>query len=138
MRMDWRPAGRRSMATIKHGDGTTVNITDYSNESIVGIATINLYKDKLTPLMQIDLKIRRGQQVVVMTGPKATLESNSFGWGRFDKRSTALSQATSLLGLSVPPEVLQQIPPGEERIIQGSKQSGSKDPGRWFHGQGRL
>jgi len=98
-----------------------LKITDLSGQSNVGIATINLYRDKLTPLAQIDLKLVDGQQVVVMTGPKATLESNSFGWGRFDERSTALSQATSLLGLSVPLNILQQIPPDQERLIRGSK-----------------
>jgi len=96
-----------------------MQITDYSGQSNVGIATLNLYK--LTPLRQIDLKIQDGQQVVVLTGPKATLVSNSFGWGRFDERSAALSQATSILGWPVPLNILKQIPPDQERFIRGNK-----------------
>jgi len=98
-----------------------MQITDYSGQSSVGLATLNLYLAKLTPLRQIDLKIVDGQQVLVVTGPKATLVSNSFGWGRLDERSTALSQATSILGWPVPLKILQQIPPDQERFIRRNK-----------------
>jgi len=87
-----------------------MQITDYSGESSVGIATLHLYMDKLTPLRQIDLKIIEGQQYLVVTGPKATFVSNSFSWGRVDEWTRTLSQATAILGCPVPPEVLQQIP----------------------------
>jgi len=98
-----------------------MQITEYSGQSSVGIATLNLYLNKLTPLRQIDLKVVDGQQVVVMTGPHATLVSNSFGWGQIDERSTALSQATAILGMPVAPEVFHQIPPDQERIIHTSR-----------------
>jgi len=94
-----------------------MQITDYSGQSSVGIATLRLYLDKLTPPVQLDLKVLQGQQVLVVTGPKATLVSNSFGWGRLDERTRALSQATAILGWPVSSEVFQQIPPTEERII---------------------
>ena len=107
-----------------------MQITDNSGESSVGIATLHLYLDKLTPLRQIDLKIIEGQQYLVVTGPKATFVSNSFSWGRVDEWTRTLSQATTMLGCPLSPEVLQQIPPDEERTIQVSHQSGSKGLGR--------
>jgi len=96
-------------------------ITDNSAQSSIGLAVLGLYRDKLTPPVQIELKVRGGQQVLVVTGPQATLESNSFGWGRLDERTKALWQATSVLGWSLPLELLQQIPPDQERLIRGSK-----------------
>ena len=107
-----------------------MQITDYSGESSVGIATLHLYMDKLTPLRQIDLKIIEGQQYLVVTGPKATFVSNSFRWGRLDEWTKSLSQATTILGCPLSLEVLQQIPSDEERTIQVSHQSGSKGLGR--------
>jgi len=93
-------------------------ITDNSSQSSTGLAALRLYRDKLTPLVQIDLKVQGGQQVLVVTGPRDTFVSNSFGWGRPDERTEALQQATSVLGWAVPLEVFQQIPPSQERLIR--------------------
>ena len=111
-------------------------ITDDSNQSSTGLAVLGHYRDKLTPLVQINLKVQDGQQVLVVTGPRATFVSNSFGWGRPDERTEALRQATAVLGWPVPLEVFQQIPPTQERLIQAqpprlqaADQRGSESPG---------
>jgi len=93
-------------------------IEENSSQSSTGLAVLRHYRDKLTPLVQINLKVMDGQQVLVVTGPRDTLVSNSFGWGRADERTKALCQATSVLGWPVPLEVFQQIPPTQERLIQ--------------------
>ena len=98
-----------------------MKITDLSGQSSIGMAMLNRYKDKLTPLRQINLMIWEGQQFLVVTGPKTTLASNSFSWGKVDEWTRTLSQATTVLGWPVPPEVLQQIPATEERIIHTSR-----------------
>jgi len=104
-------------------------ITDNSSQSSIGLAALGLYRDKLTPLVQIDLKVQGGQQILVVTGPRDTFVSNSFGWGRPDERTTALWQATSILGWPVPIEVFQQIPPTQERLIRTQPPRLQKSPG---------
>jgi len=110
-------------------------ITDNSSQSSIGLAALVLYRDKLTPPSQIELKIRDGQQVLVVTGPRGTFVSNSFGWGRLDERTEALREAISVLGWPISLEVFQQIPTTQERLIRaqpprlGSEAAGSESRG---------
>jgi len=92
-------------------------ITDKSGLSKVGLALLRANRDKLTPPTRIELKIRGEQQVLVVTGPQATFESASFGWGRADERTKALSEALGYLGWPQPPEMLKEIPASQERLI---------------------
>lgn len=93
-------------------------IEENSAQSSTGLAALRHYLAGLTPPRQIDLKIQGGQQILVVTGPRDTFVSNSFGWGRPDERTEALQQATSVLGWPVPLEVFQQIPPTQERLLR--------------------
>ena len=92
-------------------------ITDKSGLSRVGLALLRANRDKLTPPTRIELKIRGEQQLLVVTGPQATFESTSFGWGRADERTEALWAAVAELGWPLPLETLQRIPSTEERLI---------------------
>jgi hypothetical protein len=96
-------------------------ITDESGISSVGLALLKLYRNVLTPPEKIELKVQGKNQFLVVTGPKDTLVSNSFGWGRPDERTNALFRATVDLGLPLPLEMLQHIPPTQERLIQMGK-----------------
>jgi len=92
-------------------------ITDWSGLSKVGLALLRANRDKLIPPKRIELKIRGDQQVLVVTGPLETFEESvSFGWGRADERTKALSEGLEELGWPLPLETLQQIPAGEERL----------------------
>jgi len=96
-------------------------ITDRSGLTKVGLALLRANRDRLTPPKRIELKVRGDKQVLVVTGPQETFESASFGWGRPDERTRALSEATAELGWALPPEELQEIPAGEERLIMECK-----------------
>ena len=89
-------------------------ITDKSGVSSVGLGLLQVYRDVLTPPQKIELKVRGKDQFLVVTGPKDTLVSNSFGWGRPDERTNALFRATVYLGLPLPLAMLQQIPPTQD------------------------
>ena len=93
-------------------------ITDKSGLSKVGLALLRANRDKLTPPTRIDLKIRGEQQVLVVTGPQATFESTSFGWGRADERAKALSEALAELGCPLPLEEVQSLDPEAGHLIK--------------------
>lgn len=93
-------------------------ITDRSGLSKVGLALLRNNLDKLTPARSIELKIRGEQQVVIVYGPYEVFESNSFGWGRDDDRTKALSEAVTSLGWPLPLEELSKLEPDKDQLIR--------------------
>ena len=92
-------------------------ITDRSKLSQVGLALLRKNLDKLAPPRSIELKIRGEQQVVIVYGPYEVFESNSFGWGRDDERTRALSEAVKSLGWSLPFDELTNLEPDKDQLI---------------------
>lgn len=92
-------------------------IRDRSGLSKVGLALLRKNLDKLSPPRSIELKIRGEQQVVIVYGPYDVFESNSFGWGRDDGRTKALSEAVAVLGWPLPFDTIREFNPTEDRII---------------------
>ena len=92
-------------------------IKDNSGLSKVGLALLRKNLDKLASPKQIELKVRGEQQVIIVTGPADSFESNSFGWGRADGRTKALAEAAAALGWPLPIETFQDIPFNEDRLI---------------------
>lgn len=93
-------------------------ITDRSGLTKVGLALLRANRDKLTPPKRVELKIRGDTQVLIVTGPQETFESASFGWGRANERTEALSEALAELGWPLTLETLQEMPAGEDRLIK--------------------
>lgn len=93
-------------------------IRDTSGLSKVGLALIRKNLDKLTPPRSIYLKVRGEQQVLIVSGPGDSFESNSFGWGRADERTKALAEAAEALGWPLPYEEFQKLPTNEDRLIK--------------------
>lgn len=93
-------------------------IMDKSGLSKIGLALLHKNLDKLTPTKQIELKIRGEQQVVIVYGPYEVFESNSFGWGRDDDRTKALSEAVKSLGWALPFDELAKLEPNEDQLIR--------------------
>ena len=92
-------------------------IKDNSGLSKVGLALLRKNLDKLAPPKQIELKVRGEQQVIIVTGPADSFESNSFGWGRAGEHTNALAEAAAALGWPLPVETFQDIPFNEDRLI---------------------
>jgi len=92
-------------------------IKDTSRLSKVGLALLRRNLEKLTPTGSIELKVRGEQQVVIVSGPSDSFESNSFGWGRADERTKALAEAAAALGWPLPVETFQELAPGEGCLI---------------------
>jgi len=84
----------------------------------VGLALLRRNLDKLTPTKSIELKVRGEQQVIIVSGPGDSFESNSFGWGRADERTKALAEAAAVLGWPLPYEEFQDMPVNEDRLIK--------------------
>ena len=93
-------------------------ITDRSGLSKVGLALLSKNLDKLTPPRQIELKTRGEQQVVIVYGPYEVFESSSFGWGRDDDRTKALSEALKSLGWPLPLDELRSLEPDKDQLIR--------------------
>jgi len=93
-------------------------IKDTSGLSNVGLALLRKNLDKLTQPRSIELKVRGEQQVLIVSGPGDSFESNSFGWGRADERTKALAEAVKALGWPLPYEEFQKLPANEDRLIK--------------------
>ena len=93
-------------------------IKDTSGLSKVGLALLRNNLDKLTPPRSIELKVRGEQQVLIVSGPGDSFESNSFGWGRADGRTKALAEAAAALGWPLPYEEFQKRPFNEGCLIK--------------------
>jgi len=93
-------------------------IRDTSGLSKVGLALLRRNLGKLTPTESIELKVRGEQQVVIVTGPNDSFESNSFGWGRADERTKALAEAAAALGWPLPYDEFQKRPFNEGCLIK--------------------
>jgi len=93
-------------------------IKDTSGLNKVGLALLRRNLDKLTPTKSIELKVRGEQQVLIVSGPSDSFESNSFGWGRADERTKALAEAAAALGWPLAYEEFQKIPFNEDRLIK--------------------
>lgn len=94
-------------------------ITDKSGLPSVGLALIKNNLDKLKPPKAVILRCKGGQQVVI-EGPAETIVSFSFGWGRNDDRTQALSTALTELGWYAPVEKLIHLDPelmGNDMIV---------------------
>jgi len=106
-------------------------ITDKSGLSKVGLALLRNNLGKHIPVLSIELKIRGAQQVVIVHGPQETFESSSFGWGRDDDRTKALSEVVELLewqtgmvlirengtAVPLPLEDLSKLEPDKDQLI---------------------
>ncbi len=93
-------------------------IADKSGLSAVGMALLRRNLDKLTPPSQLELHVRGDKQVLVVTGPEETFESSSFGWGRADDHTKALSEALDVLGWQLPLEEVQALDPEKDHVIK--------------------
>lgn len=93
-------------------------IKDGSGLSKVGLALLRKNQDKLCPPRQIELKLRGEQQVLVVAGQNDTFESNSFGWGRADGKTKALSEAVAKLGWPLSLEELEKLDPNKDHLIK--------------------
>lgn len=93
-------------------------IRDTSGLSKVGLALLRNNLDKLTPPRSIELKVRGEQQVLIVSGPGDSFESNSFGWGRADERTKALAEAVKVLGWPLTTRILEEFPANEDRLIK--------------------
>jgi len=93
-------------------------IKDTSRLSKVGLALLRKNLEKLTPTESLELKVKGEQQVVIVSGPADSFESNSFGWGRADERTKALAEAAGALGWPLPVETFQKLPTNEGCLIK--------------------
>ena len=93
-------------------------IKDTSGLNKVGLALLRNNLDKLTPPRSIELKVRGEQQVLIVSGPGDSFESNSFGWGRADERTKALAEAVEALGWPLTTRILEEFPANEDRLIK--------------------
>jgi len=58
------------------------------------------------------------QQVVIVYGPYEVFESNSFGWGRDDDRTKALSEAVKSLGWPLSLDEMSKLEPDKDQLIR--------------------
>lgn len=93
-------------------------ITDKSGLHNVGMALLRNNLAKLTPPIQVELRLRGDQQVLSIVGPDESFESTSFGWGDDSPKVTALAEALELIAEPVSFDDLRKAGPSQEYKVK--------------------